>query len=572
MSNSSIEKSVDVEKDLSFSDVNPVLSQHTQEYALRASESTPIAIKEGHRLKRDLKARHVTMILLGGALGTGLIIGTGSSLARAGPASVFISYSFVGMLVFMVMCCLGEMATYIPLPDGFSGYATRYCDPSVGFAVGYSYLIKYLIVTPNQLTAGALVIQYWIDRDRVNPGVWITVILVVIVLVNLIGVKVFGELEFWLSSLKVVTVVGLIILLFIIMLGGGPNHDRLGFRYWRTPGAFEAYSDTITGDKGKFVAFVSVLVTAVFLYLGTELVGITFGELGNARHAIPNAIRLTFYRIVIFYCVSVLLLGMCVAYDDDNLIFATSRSTSAAASPFVVAIINAGIPVLPHIINACILIFILSASNSDLYIGSRTLYGLSVNGIAPKIFSVTNRWGIPYYALGVCVLFCLLAYMNVSSLSTTIFGHFVNVVSIFGLLTWLSILITYMSFYNALKAQGVDRSAFRYKAPFQPYGTYISIFFTVLICLIKNFTVFLGDTFDYRTFITGYIGIPAYVVFYVGHKLWTKSKAIRPEDADLVTCKDIFDAEEEEFERQKAERLQEGGKKFTWYSLISWLF
>ena len=196
---------------------------------------------EGIRLKKELEARHVSMIAIGGSLGTGLLIGTGSSLASAGPVSILISYSFVGLLVYTVMSCLGEMAAFIPL-DGFTSYASRYVDPAVGFAVGYSYLFKYFIVTPNQLTAGAMVMQFWVSRDRVNPGVWITIFLALIVLINTVGVRFFGEFEFWLSSVKVLVMLGLILLLFIIMLGGGPNHDRTGFRFWRDPGAFKPYS------------------------------------------------------------------------------------------------------------------------------------------------------------------------------------------------------------------------------------------------------------------------------------------------------------------------------------------
>ena len=191
------------------------------------------------RLQRGLKARQVTMIAIGGAIGTGLIIGTGSALAKAGPLSILISYSIVGFIVYMVMCALGEMATWLPLESGFTGYASRFCDPALGFSLGYTYWFKYIIVTPNQLTAGALVIQYWVDREKVNPGVFIAVFLVAIVLINYLGIRFFGEFEFWLSSIKVLTICGLILLSLILMLGGGPDHDRKGFRYWKNPGAMK---------------------------------------------------------------------------------------------------------------------------------------------------------------------------------------------------------------------------------------------------------------------------------------------------------------------------------------------
>lgn len=531
---------------------------------------------EGIRLKKDLEARHVSMIAIGGSLGTGLLIGTGTSLAVAGPAAILIAYAFVGTLVYVVMSCLGEMAAYIPL-DGFTSYASRYCDPALGFAVGYSYLFKYLIITPNQLTAGALVMQYWVSRDRVNPGVWITVFLVAIVLINTVGVRFFGEFEFWLSSLKVLVMLGLILLLFIIMLGGGPNHDRTGFRFYQHPGAFKPYSEAISGSKGKFVSFVSVFVYALFAYLGTELCGIVAAECKNPRRNVPRAIKLTLYRIVVFYIISILLLGMTVAYDDPLLLTAKKSSTSAAASPFVVAIKNAGIKVLPSIFNGCVLVFVFSACNSDLYVASRTLYGLAIDHKAPKIFAKTNKWGVPHYSLILCVLFCLLAYMNVSSGSAQVFNYFVNVVSIFGLMSWISILITYIFFDRALRAQCIDKSTLSYASPFQPYGAYIALFFCCLIGLIKNFTVFLGHTFDYKNFITGYIGIPVYIISYFGYKWIKGSKIIPAEEVDLYTFKEAIDLEEEEGRREEEERkmnLKNSKKDFNWFyqTFLGWIF
>lgn len=202
------------------------------------------------RLKRGLKARQVTMIAIGGAIGTGLIIGTGSALAKAGPLSILISYSIVGFVVYMVMCALGEMATWLPLESGFTGYASRFCDPALGFSLGYTYWFKYIIVTPNQLTAGALVVSYWVDRDKVNPGVFIAVFLVAILLINYLGIRFFGEFEFWLSSIKVLTICGLILLSLILMLGGGPDHDRKGFRYWKNPGAMKTLYAGELGESG----------------------------------------------------------------------------------------------------------------------------------------------------------------------------------------------------------------------------------------------------------------------------------------------------------------------------------
>lgn len=550
-------------------------SVKNESFSIRDTESPQAAPGDDTQLKRHLKSRHVSMIAIGGSLGTGLLIGTASSLSTAGPAACFISYSVVGLVVYIVMTAVGEMATWVPLPDGFPGYASRFCDPALGFAVGYAYLIKYLIVTPNQLVAGSLVMKYWLPN--VNSGVWITVFLVLIVCINLFGVKFFGEFEFWLSSFKVVVVLGLIILLFVLMLGGGPNHDRLGFRYWQDPGSFRPYTGISPDSTAKFVSFWSVFVYAVFAYLGTELVGVVVGEAANPRKTIPKAIKLTFYRILVFYCVSILLLGCCVAYNDPLLMSAKGSSTSSAASPFVVAIRNAGIPVLPHILNASILLFVFSASNSDLYIASRTLYGLAVNGKAPKIFARTSKQGIPIYALGLGILFCLLAYMATSSSAKEVFGYFVNVVSIMGLLTWVSILVTHLYFMKALKAQGISRKHdLVYSSPLQPYATWFALFMCILISLIKNFTAFLGETFSYKEFITGYIGIPFYLIMLFGYKIIKKTKTVDAATADLFSYKDKIDAEEEAYKLEQ-ERLElingpPTGLKGFYEKYIGWVF
>jgi amino acid transporter len=307
------------------------------------------------------------------------------------PGSLLIAYAFVGLIVSMVMFALGEMAAWLPMGEGFAGYATRFCDPALGYALGYTYWFKYIIVTPNQLTAAALVIQYWVPREKVNPGVFIAIFLVLIIALNYIGVRWFGEFEFWLSSFKVMTLIGLIILSLVLALGGGPDHDRKGFRYWKDPGAFKPYPGIKDQNKAKFVAFWSVMVTAVFAYLGTELIGVTVGEAQNPRRTIPRAVKLTFYRILVFYVLSVFLLGMIIPYNSPALLFATTKSNSASASPFVAAIKVAGIKSLPGILNACVLLFIFSASNSDLYIATRTIYGIAHQGKAPHFLTKTDK-------------------------------------------------------------------------------------------------------------------------------------------------------------------------------------
>ena len=320
------------------------------------------------------------------------------------------------------------------------------------------------------------------------------------------------------------------------------------------------------------------MVSAVFAYSGTELIGVTVGEAQNPRRTIPKAIRLTFYRILFFYILSVLLLGMLVPYDSDQLAFANTKSNSAAASPYVVAIKLAGIEVLPGLLNGCICMFVFSAANSDLYIASRTIYGLASEGRAPDIFRRTNNRGLPYVALLVSAVFCLLAYMNVTDDSRTVFLYFTNLVTIFGLETWISILVTHIFFVKARKAQGIPDSAMPYVAPLGIWGSYISLVLCVIVAFTKNFNAFTHGSYgawDYKTFITGYLGIPLYLMLLFGYKFWTKCARVTAHDADFYTGKDIIDREEEEFLAAKAAKDRNTPRsKFGWFykRFISWLF
>ena len=320
------------------------------------------------------------------------------------------------------------------------------------------------------------------------------------------------------------------------------------------------------------------MVTATFAYLGTELVGVTVGEAQNPRKTIPRAIKLTFLRIVVFYILSVLLVGMLVPYNSPELAFANKQNSSASASPFVVAIRLAGIKALPDILNACILVFVFSASNSDLYIASRTLYGLSSDGDAPAVFKRTNKSGVPVFALGFSALFGCLAFMNVSDDSKKVFGYFVNLTTIFGLLTWISILITHISFVKGRRAQNIPNSEMPYVAPFGVWGSYIALSLCILIALTKNYDVFvirLKGYFDTPTFVTGYLGIPLYIILFFGHKIFTRSHRIRATEIDFFTGKDIIDREEEEFLAAKAAKLEaKGANRGGWFykKFVSWLF
>ncbi|KAJ8700204.1 amino acid transporter [Pleurotus ostreatus] len=507
-------------------------------------------------LHRGLKARQISMIALGGAVGTGLVIGSGTALTRGGPLGLFLGYAFVGFVCYLVMVGLGEMASFLPHKKGFAGYATRFVDPALGFAMGWNYLMKYLIVTPNNINAAGVVIQYW--TRHVHIAIWMVIFIAFIFIVNLLGVRVFGELEFWFSSIKVIALVGLLLMGIIIDLGGNPKHDRIGFRYWEPPyGPMGKYLlNQVKNDKlATFLGFWSTLTNALFAYIGTELIGVTVGEAENPRRNIPIAIRRTFYRILVFYVGGVFVIGLVVPSTDNSLFVATKSKAGAAASPFVVATTLVGIRTLNHVINAAILLFVMSAANSDLYIGSRTLYGLAVEGKAPRIFARVNRMGVPYPALILCTAFCGLVFLNVSSSSARVFTWFVNLVSTFGAITWMCVSYSHIRFMQALKAQGISRDTLPYKAPFQPWGSWFALVVTGIITLFKGFDTFLPFTTD--TFITSYIAVPTFFVLWLGYKLIYKTTVIPSEHVDLVSgLQQINDEEEKYLMHEKAKGPQ----------------
>ncbi|CAI0642798.1 unnamed protein product [Colletotrichum noveboracense] len=529
----------------------------SRQQSAKVGEVQDPANQPGHDLHKRLETRHVTMIALGGALGTGLLIGTGSALVKTGPAGILIDYSIVGCIVFLVMAALGEIISYMPLSHGFGGYATRFVDPALGFATGYSYFFKYLLATPNQLSAFALIMKFWVG-DRVSPAIFITIALVLILVINSVSVKAFGEFEFWLSSLKVLIMVGVILLLFILAVGGGPSGDRPGFRYWSNPGAFAEYK--VDGDKGRLLGVWSAMVAAVYAFSGTELVGVTVGEAKNPRLSMPKAIRLTFLRIVFFYVISVFLLGLVVPYDSQDLAFAAGAKTSAAASPFVVAIKIAQIKGLDHVINGCLVVFVFSAANSDIYISSRTLYGIAIDGKAPRIFTRTTKAGVPFVSLALCGAFCGLAYMSVSSSAATVFNNLTSIVTVF-----------------ARDAQNIDAAYIPYRAPFGSWGSYIALCFLIILTFTKGIEVFVG-TFDYKSFIVQYIGIPVYLFCIFGYKIVKKSHRVRAKTADLVTGVPEETVAEEKTVVEMARREKEAaaGKKGVIVKIyrkgFAWLF
>jgi len=487
-------------------------------------------------VSRGLKSRHIQFIALGGTIGTGLFLGIGKAFAQAGPLSVLLGYSLTGVAVFAMMQCLGELATWLPLPGAIPQYCSRYVDPALGFAVGWNTWYQAAITLCAEISAAAVVISFW--NDTINAAAWISIIIVVVVCLNIFAVSIYGEAEFIFASIKIVTMVGLLILALVLDLGGGPNHDRLGFRYWKHPGAMFEYIGT--GNTGRFAGLFSTLVNAAFSYGGVEMVAVAAGEAENPRKNIPKAVRRVFWRILFFYVLGTLAIGVLVPGTDKKLLHG---GAGAASSPWVIAITRSGIPALPSIINAVILTSASSSANAFLFTGSRYMFALAQNGQAPRFFLKCTKTGVPVYCVIATAAISLLTYLSCSSGSATVFTWFQNLTTIAQLFTWCCICIAYIRFHKALTAQGVDRNSLVFKSKWQPYTAWFALIYFSIIIVFNGFAVFTKGNWSVDDFITAYVGMPIFFVLYIFWKILKRDPFVKPSEADIWTGKAALDAE-----------------------------
>lgn len=494
-------------------------------------------LASGHQLERGLKSRHIQFLALGGAIGTGLFIGSGSILATTGPAPLFMAYLSMMFIVWVMMNDLAEMVTYLPLKGiSIPYFVGRFVEPSLAFADGWNYWYAYTMLLAAECTAGAIILQYW--TTAVPVAVWIAIQLIVILFLNIIAVSFFGEAEFWFASIKLITILGLIILSIVLFFGGGPNHDPLYFRYWQDPpGAFVPY--LVSGNTGRFLAYWTAFVRAGFSFITSpELIALSAGETIAPRRNIPKAARRFIWRLAIFYGLGSLAIGVIVPNDDDRLLSGTSN---ASASPYVIGIARAGIRGLDHVINAAILTSAWSAGNAFCYSGSRVLYSMAVNGQAPRIFSLTTRRGVPWVAVLSTLAIGCLAFLNVSNSGAQVFTWFTNISTISGFIAWIVILVTYLRFRKALEHNGLLETL-PFRTPLQPYASYATLFFVTLLTLTNGFQVFFPSQWSASSFLAAYITIPIFLVLYFGHKLVYRTRfAIRTEDVDVWTGKKEMD-------------------------------
>lgn len=490
-------------------------------------------VKHEGELKRSLQPRHMNMIAIGGAIGTGLFLLSGGSVSAAGPGGAIVAYAVMGILVYFLMTSLGEMATLLPLSGSFETYATRFVDPAFGFALGWNYWFCWATCVACELVAGSIIVKFWLPHT--NATLWSILFLAILFILNLTSARAYGEGEYWFASIKVITIIAFIIVGTLMIFGIMGGHS---------PGFSNFTLSDGNGNKGPFIggiaAMINVFLLAGFSFSGTELVGLAAGECVNPEVNVPKAIKTVFWRILLFYIFAIVVIGFLIPFTNPNLL--KSGTDQIAFSPFTMVFQRSGIAFAASFMNAVILTAVLSAGNSGLYAASRMLYAMAKEGKAHKIFGKVNKRGVPMNALYLTTLVACSAFLASLVGDGRIYYALVNISGITAFFAWLGIAVCHYRFRKAYIAQGKKLEDLKYKAKWFPFGPIMAMVLCTIVIFGANIWIFQADTFDWFSFITNYITIPLFAIFYFGYKFVKKTKIV-----PLLEC----DFEHKEYEKEE---------------------
>ncbi|HFL0483548.1 TPA: amino acid permease [Listeria monocytogenes] len=478
--------------------------------------------KETHgEIRRDLKTRHLSMIAIGGSIGTGLFLASGNAIHTAGPGGALVAYIAIGIMVYFLMTSLGEMATYMPVSGSFSTYASRFVDPAFGFALGWNYWFNWAITLAVDISTAAIIVQFWLPNTP--AWLWSAIFLILIFGLNALSVKAYGESEYWFSIIKVPTVI-IFLIVGVLTIVGILGGEVIGF------------SNFTAGDapfKGGFFAILGTFLIAGFSFQGTEMVGIAAGESATPETSVPKAIKQVFWRILLFYIFAIFIIGMIIPYTNPNLL--SAEATDVAISPFTLVFEKAGLAFAASVMNAVILTSVLSAGNSGLYASTRMLWAMARDKKAPKFLGKVNRRGIPMAALIVTTIVGAMTFITtLTENGTVIYTWLLSASGLTGFIAWVGIAISHYRFRKAFIKQGHDLSELKYKAKFFPFGPILALILCILVIVGQDYAAFLKPEFTnpawWQKIGISYIGLPIFLVFWLSFKFTNKTKVIPLED------------------------------------------
>jgi lysine-specific permease len=473
------------------------------------------------RLQRAIGPRQLSMIAIGGAIGTGLFLASGSAIAQAGPGGSMLAYAVMGLAVFCMMQSLGEMATQLPIAGSFEAYAERFVDPSLGFAFGWNYWFSWSITLAAEFVAGSLIVRFWFPDT--NPTYWAMGFFTVLMALNLMSVKAYAEAEYWFASIKVGTVVIFIGVGLLMVFGLLGDPTAVGFQNWRL-------SDAASGKTAPFVdglsAILLVFLVAGFSFQGTEGVGLAAAETEDPATNVPKAIRTVFWRILLFYIGCIAVIGLLVPFNDPNLL--RNDEGSIAFSPFTIVFQH--IPGIGYyaanVMNFVILSAVLSAGNSSLYVSSRMLYAMAHSGKAPQRFGRVNARGVPVAAVWATGLVGATAFLASTVGEQKIYQMLYNASGLTGFVIWLGIAICHLRFRRAWVAQGRSLDDLKFRARFYPWAPLLALVLFVIVVFGANASLFQANPLSWFDIITSYAVIPMFFALYLGHKWRYRTRVV----------------------------------------------
>lgn len=420
------------------------------------------------QLNRAMKSRHLFMMSLGGVIGTGLFLGSGYAIGEAGPLGAILAYLVGGLLMYLAMVCLGELSVVMPVSGSFQAHATRFIGPATGFVVGWVYWLSWAMYVGLEFVAAGMLMKRWFPD--VPVWIWSAIFIILLFSINSLATKAFAETEYWFAGIKVFAVI-----LFII-IGLGAIFGVVSMGDTPTP-----YLSNFIGDgllpAGMVGVFISMM-TVIYAFQGSEIMGVAAGETEEPEKNIPRAIRTIVVRIVLFYILAIFVLSAIVPWQEAGLL----------ESPFVTVFDMVGIPYAADIMNFVILTAILSVGNTGLFACTRIMYSMAETGMAPRPLAKLNKRGVPINSLLVTLAFALLSLLTSYVAADTLFVVLLAVSGIGGTLTWLAIAVAQIGFRRQYTRNGGKVEDLKYKVPFYPL--------VPILCIVMCLFMFAFTAFD----------------------------------------------------------------------------
>ena len=436
-----------------------------------SSPSPNDALHQGNSapLKRAMSTRHLVMLSLGGAIGTGLFLGSGEVIAQTGPVGAIIAYILGGLIAYMVMLCLGELAVHMPVSGSFGAYANKFIGPSTGYMISWVYWLTWTATLGTEFTAAALLMQEWFPG--ISVWLWTIIFAALVFGLNVSSTRMFAESEFWLALVKVITV------LTFILLGLCAIFGLVSFSGYQSAPLFSNLTAQGWFPQGIFPIFATMLIVN-FAFSGTELIGVAAGETQDPAKNVPKAINAAIWRLLIFFVGTIVVISALLPHQ-----FAGLDAEGVSSSPFVTVFTYIGIPYAEDIIRFVIITALLSAANSGLYAASRMMWSLSVQRQLPFVFSKLSKSGTPIVALVVTMFGALPGLLSEQFAPETIFKNLLGIAAFTMVIVWMAICLSQYNFRRQWYKSGHTADELEFAAPLFPLVPILGFFFCLITCL-----------------------------------------------------------------------------------------